>query len=93
MASGGADGVVRLWNLATGQPADDLPTSCESPLHAVAFSSDGTLLTSADDDGVVHRWALRGAGGQALSRAESRHKDRNHGQEQALPADRRADRV
>jgi transcriptional regulator with XRE-family HTH domain len=58
LASAGADGTVRLWNPATGQPAD-------APLYAagarngvlgVAFSPDGKLLASAGADGTVRLW-------------------------------------
>ena len=58
LASAGADGTVRLWNPATGQPVG-------APLHAtstgygvlgVAFSPDGRLLASADADGTVRLW-------------------------------------
>ena len=58
LASAGADGTVRLWNPATGQPVG-------APLHAtgarnsvlgVAFSPDGKLLASAGADGTVRLW-------------------------------------
>jgi WD40 repeat protein len=58
LASADADGTVRLWNPATGQPVG-------APLHAasaqggvggVAFSPGGRLLASADGDGMVRLW-------------------------------------
>jgi WD40 repeat protein/transcriptional regulator with XRE-family HTH domain len=58
LASAGLDGILRLWNPATGQPAG-------APLHAasarggvstVAFSPDGHLLASAGLDGIVRLW-------------------------------------
>jgi len=59
-ADADADGTVRLWNTATGQPAG-------APIHAtsgrggvaeVAFSPHGDLLASADADGTVRLWNL-----------------------------------
>ena len=49
LASAGADGTVRLWNPATGQPvgAPLQATSTLNGVSAVAFSPDGTLLASA----------------------------------------------
>jgi WD40 repeat protein len=58
LASADRDGTVRLWDLATRQPAG-------APMHAapatdgvngVAFSPDGKLLASADGDGTVRLW-------------------------------------
>jgi WD40 repeat protein len=58
-ASGGGDGTVRLWNLATGRPVDaSHHASAKYGVHAVAFSPDGTLLASADGDGTVRLWNL-----------------------------------
>jgi WD40 repeat protein/transcriptional regulator with XRE-family HTH domain len=57
LASAGADGMVRLWNPATGRPVGKpLHASAQYGVHGVAFSPDGTLLASAGGDGMVRLW-------------------------------------
>jgi WD40 repeat protein len=56
LATGGADGVTRLWDLAAKEPAlvaelkDD---AHRGPVHAVAFSPDGRWVASGDDKAVT----------------------------------------
>jgi WD40 repeat protein len=59
LASADADGYVRLWNPATGQPVRaPLPADPGIPngVSETVFSPDGRLLASADADGYVRLW-------------------------------------
>ena len=58
LASADADGMVRLWNPATGQPVGTplRVTSAQTGVTGVAFSPDSKLLASADADGTVRLW-------------------------------------
>ena len=62
LASGGADGTVRLWNPATGRAVKILHASAQTTarwgVRAVAFSPDGKLLASAGGDGTVRLWRV-----------------------------------
>jgi tetratricopeptide (TPR) repeat protein len=58
IASGGADGVVRLWDLAGWKPGEPQPpvgdlTGHTATVYSVAYSPDGKLLTSASQDGAI----------------------------------------
>jgi WD40 repeat protein len=57
LASGGADGTVRLWNPATGHPVGaPLHASAQANAYGVAFSPSGTLLATGGGDGTVRLW-------------------------------------
>ena len=59
LASADADGTVRLWNPATGQPiGTPLPADIGYGVNGVAFSPDGNLLATADADGTVQTWQM-----------------------------------
>ena len=72
LASADADGTVRLWDPATGQPAGTLPadTGPDGGVNGVAFSPDGKLLATADADGYVRLW--NPATGQSIRRPAAR---------------------
>ena len=79
LATGSADGTVRLWEVASGEafgaPLPGAPNSTAVPF----FTPDGTHLIAAQDNGRAYRWDIRPASlvrqacevaGRRLTRAE-----------------------
>ncbi|MGR6966276.1 nSTAND1 domain-containing NTPase [Geodermatophilus sp. URMC 61] len=56
VATAGADGTVRLWEAATGQPRGAPLTGHTDAVTTVAYSPDGALVASAGEDGTVRLW-------------------------------------
>jgi WD40 repeat protein len=63
IASGGDDGMVRLWDAAASRPHGAPWHGHTGGVAAVAFSPDGRTVASAGDDGTVRQWDV--ANGQA----------------------------
>ena len=55
VASGGTDGIVRLWSLSTGRQIGS-PLRHGDAINHVAFSADGSLLATASEDGTARIW-------------------------------------
>jgi RNA polymerase sigma factor (sigma-70 family) len=59
LASTGLDRTVRFWDLATGEPAADLPVLHENVwAFNATYSPDGTKLVIGLDEGLVQLWDL-----------------------------------
>ena len=55
LASGGKNGLVKLWDLDHNVLKYDLKSHA-MPIHALAFSEDGNTLADASEDGETRRW-------------------------------------
>lgn len=69
LAAGGADGIIRLYESATGKQRSAIRTGIDADLlhkHLVvlAFAPDGNTLLAANKRGRIHRWAV--GSGKAL---------------------------
>ena len=56
LATGGDDGNVRLWDVATEQEIGAPMSSGLAPVEAVAFSPDGATVAAGSSDGTVQLW-------------------------------------
>ena len=63
VASGGADGVIRLWSTLSGEPLSDFLRHADGPVRRLVFSPDGARLVSLGAGG-AHLWRV--ADGQRL---------------------------
>jgi WD40 repeat protein len=72
LASGGVDGEIVLWDLATGKPRrEPLPIRAGTVNH-LEFSRDGHTLVSANNDGAVILWAIDQQLGNSLHNQDHR---------------------
>jgi WD40 repeat protein len=58
IASGGRDGVVRLWSLTSGAPTEPFMRHPDGPIHDVAISDDGQWVISAAETSAM-AWATQ----------------------------------
>jgi WD40 repeat protein len=56
LATGGGDGNIRLWDVATEQEIGAPMSSGLAPVEAVAFSPDGATVAAGSSDGTVQLW-------------------------------------
>jgi WD40 repeat protein len=69
LASGSLDGIIILWDVASGQSLGKLLTGRDVSVNSVAFSSDGQTLASGSRDGTIILWdvASRKSFGEPLT--------------------------
>src|SRR5204863_4488118 len=56
IVSGGEDGTVRLWELATGKPIGEPVMGSDGPITSVAISPDATKIVCGNSDGALCVW-------------------------------------
>ena len=70
LASGGEDGTVRIWDVATGQQRA-IAAGHTGRVAAVAVAPDGSWLASGSRDGTVRIWDAAAGQTRALMRVDS----------------------
>ena len=66
LATAGANGSVRLWDVATQQEIGTPMTAGPGPVYALAFSPDGATLATAGGDGRARLWNVAIPAGAGL---------------------------
>ena len=77
LASGAADGTLRLWRASNGATLYAV-TGDAGALLSVAFSPDGALLASGAVDGSVQVWQVSGCGDRSGEKTTLLHTSKGH---------------
>jgi WD40 repeat protein len=72
VATAGADGTVRLWNLKRQGEVAAILTGHEGAVYAIAFAPDGKTLASAGADGAVRLWDVKVGADEPVTIKEAR---------------------
>ena len=68
-ATGGADGIVRTWDLASGMPSAVDMQRAPAPVTSLALATDGATLAIGDSTGALTIVGLDGAGREITTQA------------------------
>jgi WD40 repeat protein len=69
LATGGADGAVRLWDPETGKERDAL-VGHRGPVRSLAWTADGRTLVSSGSDDAIYLWDVKSGNKRPRSRLE-----------------------
>jgi WD40 repeat protein len=72
LATAGADGAVRLWNLKRQGEVAAILSGHQGAVHAVAFAPDSKSLASAGADGAVRLWEVKVGEDEPVAMKEAR---------------------
>jgi WD40 repeat protein len=70
LASGGTDGVVHIWDIASGRSVAELPLSSTSAVQVLTFSRNGLLLAAGQWSGATTVWDLSRGPAAALGQVD-----------------------
>ena len=56
LATGGADGILRLWDVAQGTQTSVVPAQDRGPINTLAFSPDGQSIVAGHEGGGLFRY-------------------------------------
>ncbi|HWF52002.1 MAG TPA: AAA family ATPase [Solirubrobacteraceae bacterium] len=70
LASGSADGTIRLWSAASRRQVGELRAPTGEAVFTLAFSPDGRTIVSGAQDGTIQLWSMAAGGGRPLGRRQ-----------------------
>lgn len=59
LATGGADGKVKVWDLSNGKLLIEFNSSHTQPINSLSFNSTSTVLVSSSIDQQINIWNFR----------------------------------
>lgn len=71
LATGDYNGNIYLWNVSTGQSTGPLVIPGSSPVSALAFSPDGSVIAAGNESGSMYLFGVAGQNGSFIYSASS----------------------